>query len=507
VTLSRRQFLGVVAASPLALPRRSADGATTGLPRRSAEGATAGLPRRSAEGAKAGIAAPRATDIRIDEIRHSYEDYGYRAPYKFGGRVVDRVTLLNVYCRVTTRNGKSARGFGSMTMGNMWAFPSKTMSYDTTLDAMKALADRIARITSDCNDVGHPLDLNHVLEPAYLKAAADVSSARKLDEPIPKLCTLVVASPFDAAIHDAFGKVHGRNVYATYGPDLLPGDLSRYLGSDFRGERLDRALLPKAQARIPLFHSVGGLDALEDKDVEKPLRDGLPETLPGWIAWSGLVRIKIKLSGEDLAWDAGRVLAIDRIASAAQAQRGVKDWSYCLDFNERCPDVAYVLECLRQIRVGSPAGFERILYVEQPTARDLKANRANVMHEAAKLRPVVIDESLTDLESLLLARDMGYTGVALKACKGQSQAMLMAAAAVKYNMFVCVQDLTCPGASLIHSVGISAHVPAVAGIEANARQYVPAANKPWEARFPGIFQVRDGYVRTADIGGPGLGIP
>jgi len=483
VILSRRQFLEVVAASPLALPRRST------------------------ESASAGIAAPRATDIRIDEIRHSYEDYGYRAPYKFGGRVVDRVTLLNVYCRVTTRNGKSARGFGSMTMGNMWAFPSKTMSYDTTLDAMKALADRIARITSDCNDVGHPLDLNHVLEPAYLKAAADVSSARKLDDPIPKLCTLVVASPFDAAIHDAFGKVHGRNVYATYGPDLLPGDLSRYLGSDFRGERLDRALLPKAQARIPLFHSVGGLDALEDRDVEKPLRDGLPETLPGWIAWSGLVRIKIKLSGEDLAWDAGRVLAIDRIASAAQAQRGVKDWSYCLDFNERCPDVAYVLDCLRQIRVGSPAGFERILYVEQPTARDLKANRANVMHEAAKLRPVVIDESLTDLESLLLARDMGYTGVALKACKGQSQAMLMAAAAVKYNMFVCVQDLTCPGASLIHSVGISAHVPAVAGIEANARQYVPAANTPWEARFPGIFQVRDGYVRTADIGGPGLGIP
>ena len=74
-------------------------------------------------------------------------------------------------------------------------------------------------------------------------------------------------------------------------------------------------------------------------------------------------------------------------------------------------------------------------------------------------------------------------------------------------MFLCVQDLTCPGASLIHSVGISAHVPAVAGIEANARQYVPAANKPWEERFPGIFKVRDGHVRPADILGPGLGIP
>ncbi len=268
-----------------------------------------------------------ATDIRIDEIRHTYEDYIYRAPYKFGGRVVDRVTLLNVRCRVTTRSGKAAWGFGSMTLGNMWAFPSKTMSYDTTLDAMKALAERIGRITADCKEVGHPLDLAHALDPQYVKAASEVSSARKLDEPIPRLCTLVVASPFDAAIHDAFGKVHGRNVYETYGPDLLPHDLSRYLGPAFRGERLDRALLAKPQERIPLFHSVGGLDPLEAKDVERPLRDGLPETLPDWIAWNGLVRIKIKLSGDDLAWDVGRTLAIDRITSAAQARRGVTDWS------------------------------------------------------------------------------------------------------------------------------------------------------------------------------------
>jgi hypothetical protein len=102
---------------------------------------------------------------------------------------------------------------------------------------------------------------------------------------------------------------------------------------------------------------------------------------------------------------------------------------------------------------------------------------------------------------------MGYTGVALKACKGQSQTVLMAAAAQKYKLFLCVQDLTCPGASLIHSVGISAHVPAVAGIEANARQYVPSANARWRRRFPGIFTITDGYIRTQDIGGPGLGIP
>jgi L-alanine-DL-glutamate epimerase-like enolase superfamily enzyme len=458
----------------------------------------------------AAIVRPQPTDIRIDEVIHSYEDYVYRAPYKFGGRVVDRTTLLNVRCRVTTRNGQTAWGFASMTLGNMWAFPSAAMSYDTTLDAMKALASRIARLTTDCSEIGHPLDIAHVLEPEFLKAAADVSAERTLAEPIPKLCALVVASPFDAALHDAFGKVHGRNVYDTYGPDLMTHDVSRYLGPDFQGVRLDRAMLSTRQERIPVFHSVGGLDPLEATDVANAVGDGLPETLDEWIRRDGLVRLKIKLQGDNLSWDVERTLAIDRIAlrfAHARSGQASGEMEYCLDFNERCADVQYVIECLRQIRTQSPEAFARILYIEQPTARDLKANRQNVMHEAARVRPIVIDESLTDLESLLLAREMGYTGVALKACKGQSHTVLMAAAAQKYKLFVCVQDLTCPGAALIHSVGISARIPAVAGIEANARQYVPAANARWRNRFPGIFTITDGYMRTEEIGGPGLGIP
>jgi len=199
------------------------------------------------------------------------------------------------------------------------------------------------------------------------------------------------------------------------------------------------------------------------------------------------------------------VIRIDRVVAHAQARRGVRDWKYSLDFNEGCPNVGYLLEFLAQIRRATPSGFDRILYIEQPTARDLKADRHNVMHEAAKLRPVVIDESLTDLEALLLAREMGYTGVALKACKGQSQAMLMAAAAQKFGMFLCVQDLTCPGASLVHSAGIAARVPGNAGIEANARQFVPSANASWDARFPGLFTIHDGMMSTGQLRGPGLG--
>jgi hypothetical protein len=204
-------------------------------------------------------------------------------------------------------------------------------------------------------------------------------------------------------------------------------------------------------------------------------------------------------------WDIDRVLRVDHAAAETQRERGVTQWFYSLDFNEKCPNVDYLVEFLRRVKEKTPEGFEKIQYVEQPTARNLKAHRENVMHAAAKLRPIVIDESLTDLESLMLAREMGYTGAALKACKTQSQALLMAAAAQKFKMFLCVQDLTCPGASLIQSAGLAAHVRGIAAIEANSRQYVPAANRGWEDRFPGIFRVKEGRMDTSILTGPGLG--
>ncbi|HUU12948.1 MAG TPA: enolase C-terminal domain-like protein [Terriglobia bacterium] len=449
--------------------------------------------------------ANKTTNIRIEDVQYSFEDFLYRAPLKFGGAIVDRVTLLNVNCLVRTASGRTAKGFGSMPLGNVWSFPSRAMSYDTTLGAMKALAARLAKLTTAFKDAGHPIDINTALEPAYLQAAEDVSKELNLAEPIPKLCTLVTASPFDAALHDAFGKAHTLNCYRTYGPEFLVRDLGEFLTPEFKGEHLARYVMKQPKPRLPLYHLVGAVDPIVDSDIKKGLDDGLPETLPEWINYNGLTHLKIKLNGDDLDWDIERVIRIDRTAAETQQKRHVGQWVYSLDFNERCPNVGYLLDFLRRLKEKTPAGFERIQYIEQPTARDLKAHRANVMHEAAKLKPVVIDESLTDLESLLLAREMGYTGVALKACKGQSQSLLMAAAAQKYKMFLCVQDLTCPGASLIHSAGLAAHIPGVAAIEANARQYVPAANKPWESKFPGIFVIKDGFLHTSALTRPGLG--
>jgi L-alanine-DL-glutamate epimerase-like enolase superfamily enzyme len=447
----------------------------------------------------------KATYVRVVEPTYSYEDFLYRTPIKFGGIALDRVTLLNVECSVSDPTGRTARGFGSMPLGNVWSFPSRVLSYNATLGAMKTLAERIQHILANADLWGHPITLGHELEPQYERVAEEVTRELGLAEPIPRLCTMVVASAFDAAVHDAYGKLHGRNCYHTYGPDFLDHDLGHFLGDEFAGETLEQYISREPKPRMPLYHLIGALDPLTAADVTKHLDDGLPVTLPEWIRYDGLTHLKIKLNGDDLAWDVERVVGVDRVSAETQRQRGVSRWCYSLDFNERCGSVAYLLEFLHKLRERTPDGFERIAYIEQPTARDLKADRANVMHEAAKLRPVVIDESLVDLDSLRLAREMGYTGAALKACKGQSQSLLLAAAARKYGLFLCVQDLSCPGASLIHSAGLAAHVPGVSAIESNARQYLPDANRPWEERFPGIFRITDGTMATSCLTGLGLG--
>ena len=66
----------------------------------------------------------KPTDVAIKDLACTFEEHRYRTPIKFGGVALDRVTLLNVEVRVRTVDGKPARGFGSMPLGNVWSFPA-----------------------------------------------------------------------------------------------------------------------------------------------------------------------------------------------------------------------------------------------------------------------------------------------------------------------------------------------------------------------------------------------
>src|SRR5207253_4962513 len=102
----------------------------------------------------------KSTDIVVENITYDFEDYRFRVPIKFGGVAVDRATLLNVHSVVRTVGGTVAKGFGSMPLGNVWSFPSKVLKFEQTLQAMKALVERIAKVTAAYKTAGHPIDIN-----------------------------------------------------------------------------------------------------------------------------------------------------------------------------------------------------------------------------------------------------------------------------------------------------------------------------------------------------------
>ena len=447
----------------------------------------------------------KATDVRIKEVSVAFESVPYRSPLKFGGRIVDHAWLINATMTVETQNGRYAIGHGSMPVGNVWAWPSAVVEPTDTDRGMKAFTEAVVELFDSYPGFGHPLEIEFEISAEYDHQSQRVPRNLGIEEAIPPLAQLVAASPIDAALHDAYGRLHKANSFNVLSKEFCNLDLSEYLDEQFEGEYLDQYTLREPVASLPLYHLIGALDPLTDADVTERPQDGLPVTLAEWIVADGLTNLKIKLNGDDLDWDVNRVLSIEKIAAEAQASRKCSAWIYSCDFNEKCGSADYVIEFLNRIKASAPAAFDRIQYIEQPTSRDLEAEGAPSMHEVAKIKPVVIDEALVSYESLLKARELGYSGVALKACKGQTESLLMAAAAQKYGMFLCVQDLTCPGASFLHSCSLAARIPGIAAIEGNARQYCPGANAKWAKRFPGLFSIKTGTVDTSRLNGTGLG--
>ncbi len=302
----------------------------------------------------------KTSDLRLCETTLSTQSVHYRMPIKFGGRVMREVLLADVTVEAETRDGRRGRGFGSMPLASVWAWPSAVAGPTETQNAMLALAEELVRQANDDRPCGHPLEITRRLAASHAETSRRLaagtlsgtlysgSGSAGLPEAIPPLAQLVAASPLEAAIHDAFGKIHGRNSFDLLGPEWVDADLAAYLDERFAGEYLDRYTLRAPQPTMPLYHLVGALDPLSDAELATPVGDGLPETLGQWIAADGLTHLKIKLNGDDFQWDVQRVLSVERVAAEAQAARGCPDWRYSADFNEKCSSVEYLTEFLAQ---------------------------------------------------------------------------------------------------------------------------------------------------------------
>ncbi|MGZ0174149.1 MAG: enolase C-terminal domain-like protein [Planctomycetales bacterium] len=451
----------------------------------------------------------KTTDIRVVAVEFYLLPVQTRVPLKFGPEVMTEVTCARVRVTVEGRDGKTAAGWGECPLNVQWTWPS-SLSYAGRHDRMVDFCRRIATAWPDFGASGHPLEVGSDFLNDQLPSLIDTANASAADqEEIPYLAALVCSSAFDVALHDAFGNLHGRDIYELYGSEHLSRDLSAFLkpASDahavsFANRCPSEFLVPggrSVNSKMAAWHLVGGLDPLtvDDFTGEEP-DDGYPVSLSDWIDHDGLRCLKIKLRGNDQDWDFGRIVKVGQLAVAKNCT-----W-LTADFNCTVTDPEYVNEILDRLRDEHPRLYGMLLYIEQPFPYELERDRIDTRSIAAR-KPVFLDESAHDWQHVRLGRELGWSGVALKTCKTQTGAILSLCWAKAHGMPLMVQDLANPMLAQISHLRLAAHSGTIMGVETNGMQFYPDASLPEAAVHPGMFRRHNGSIDLSSLGQTGFG--
>jgi len=448
----------------------------------------------------------QTTDIRTVGAGLYFLPVQTRVPLKFGSETLTQVTCARARVVVEDRAGRRSEGWGETPLSVQWVWPS-TISYEKRHESLKAFCVQLTELWASIRTRGHPIEIGYEFQETVLPGMLNGFNRRRLagQEPMPWLAALVCCSPFDLALHDAYGQLHGRPTYETYGANFMNRDLASFLqlagGAQvsFKGKFPGDFLLPRRPDALAAWHLVGGLDALDKTQLTgtEP-NDGYPVTLEQWIERDGLKCLKVKLRGNDGRWDYQRLVQVGQIG----ARQGV-DW-LSADFNCTVREPDYVNEILDRLRDEHPRTYGMVLYVEQPFPYELEQHPIDV-HSVSGRKPLFLDESAHDWKQVRLGRELGWSGVALKTCKTQTGALLSACWARAHGMTLMVQDLTNPMLAQIPHVLLAGHIGTIMGVETNAMQFYPEASRDEAAVHPGLYQRRAGQLDLSSLRGPGLG--
>lgn len=443
--------------------------------------------------------------VRVVDATVTFEDYPLRSPLILTGGAVEETTEARATVTVEDERGRTATGRGTVFLSATWAWPISKLGFIDRVDAMQQMCIEIAdRMSVWCHESRHPLEHGMEVHERVDDLAIPVGRRLFITERIPTLAALVCFSPFDQALHDAYGRLLGISSYATLGREFLPGDLSAWLGEVGEGRYLDEFIYRHERNALDAWLVVGANDALRAADAPD-LGDDLPASVEGWIARCGYRCFKLKIKGAEPQAEAQWVASVYREIAAIRAELGLAGAiRYEVDANEGCAGPSVVIEFLDALEAADPGAYAVLDYLEQPTERNLAAHTWD-LHPIAVRKPVFADEGVTGLEELRLAMSLGWTGPALKTCKGHSAALLEIAWCELTGRPYALQDLTNPGIAAVHAAGLAAHSCTYNGVELNVMQFVPLSSRLEAERFPSLFHVRAGVHRLDELGEVGLG--
>jgi L-alanine-DL-glutamate epimerase-like enolase superfamily enzyme len=447
----------------------------------------------------------RPTDARVSRVDLYFSPVATRIPLKFGSETLTTVTCARVRIQLMDRHGRTAEGWGETPLSVQWAWPGSA-SYAERHAAMMEFCKLLAQAWAQYENWGHPIEVGNAFQRDLVgPLTEEFNESRGSASPMPHLAALVCCSAFDIALHDAYGQLHDVPVYKTYNGQYMSCDLGDFItpASDaaitFRGQYPAQYLAAEPVRSLPVWHLVGGLDPIDGSDVsDGQPEDGYPVALSDWVERDGLFCLKIKLRGNNASWDYDRIVRVGRTAVSSKVK-----W-LSVDFNCTVRAPAYVNEILDRLQRDEPQIFDMILYVEQPFAYELEEQAIDV-RSVAERKPLFMDESAHNWRFIKLGKSLGWTGVALKTCKTQTEAILSLCWARAHGMDIMVQDLTNPMLAQIPHVLLAAHAHTIMGVESNAMQFYPDASSCEARVHPGLYSRRNGKLDLSTISGPGFG--
>ncbi len=403
-----------------------------------------------------------AAAISVKSVRFFERPVGLRTPFKFGA-----VTLSHarqVFVRVEAEvDGTVQRGMAAELLAAKWFDKNPDLTNDDNYDQLRQSL-RLAAGLYIGAPVGTAFGLHRELLPEQHAACAR--------EGLNGLIASFGPALLDRAIADAICRGAGRSIFDAVRANVFA--VTAHTTPDLFDENLDEFLAARPLAEtMAIRHTVGMADAITDAEIGSPVGDGLPESLEQVVARYGHRHFKLKVGG-DMAADIDRLC---RIASVLD--RTGAEYRISLDGNEQYENA----EAVRALVAGIDAEpllarlWASTRYIEQPIARTVALSEP--VHALQAAKPIVIDESDSDIGVFPIARGLGYRGISSKSCKGFYRSLLNRARADKWNrecgcarFFITGEDLTTqPGIAVQQDFALAALV-GLGDVERNAQHYV-----------------------------------